>query len=271
MLNGSKSSLAVQRSHPLLASPAEKLPRWKASELTAAHRSRSLGLPDKHFRKSFQKNNLDIHYLSQPSRAHSPGLPWCFQRGLWPEWQRCEAQIRHWEGIKQWSRERKQPVAAVGFAFRLGHNQSGSPLFSCSRLCLSALWRSQLSSGSSAQTLVLSFLQKINPSTNQRIIPGSAHCCSQRAHGQAAPSGWGRQLCSLPGDSVPAPGAPLLATAQLWGHRSLSPGIPAFPPRRGQRLLRKLPPMRFCCPSKMGWGRCSLLLHEAGTDRGTQQ
>lgn len=165
------------------ASPAEKLPRWKASELTAAHRSRSLGLPDKHFRKSFQKNNLDIHYLSQPSRAHSPGLPWCFQRGLWPEWQRCEAQIRHWEGIKQWSRERKQPVAAVGFAFRLGHNQSGSPLFSCSRLCLSALWRSQLSSGSFAQTLVLSFLQKINPSTNQRIIPGSAHCCSPQAGG----------------------------------------------------------------------------------------
>lgn len=123
------------------------------SELPAAHRSHSLGLPDKHFRKSFQKTDLDIHYLSQPCRAHSPAFPWCFQRGLWPEWQCCKAQIWDWEGIKQWSRERKQPVAAAGLALRLGHNQNGSPLFFCSELCLSALWRSELSSGSSAQRL----------------------------------------------------------------------------------------------------------------------
>lgn len=221
------------------ASPAEKLPRWKASELTAAHRSRSLGLPDKHFRKSFQKNNLDIHYLSQPSRAHSPGLPWCFQRGLWPEWQRCEAQIRHWEGIKQWSRERKQPVAAVGFAFRLGHNQSGSPLFSCSRLCLSALWRSQLSSGSSAQMLVLSFLQKINPSTNQRIIPGSAHCCSLRLGEAALLSPW--RLSPSPGCSSPGHSSALGTQIPLSWHPSTSP-------TQGPKAAQKAAPNEVLLP-----------------------
>lgn len=145
-----EQNLAHQGLSAAKASPAS--PReWKASELSAAHRSHSLGLPDKHFRNSFQKNNLDIHYLRQPSRAHSPAFPWCFQRGLGPSGSAAKPRYGIGKGGNNGA-GRGAACGCRGLALRQGHTRSGSSLFFCSELCLSALWRSKLSSGSSTQT-----------------------------------------------------------------------------------------------------------------------
>lgn len=179
------------------APPGEKL-RWKVSELPTAHRSHSLGLPDKHFRKSFQKYNLDIHYLSQPSRAHSPAFPGCFQRGVVAQVAALQSPDMGLGRDKTMEQGEGAACGCSRVGFEAGAQyQSGSPLFFCSELCLSALWRSELSFGSSEQTgWFYLFVQKINPSTKQRIIPGSAPCSSWCAHGQAGPWGLNPSPCA---------------------------------------------------------------------------
>lgn len=123
-----------------------------------------------------------------------------------------------------------------GVCFQAG---AQSEWFSPFLLLQFALWRSQLSSGSSAQTLVLSFSQKINPSTNQRIIPGSAHCCSLKLGEAALLSPW--RLSPSPGCSSPGHSSALGTQIPLSWHPSISP-------TQGPKAAQKAAPNEVLLP-----------------------